>query len=274
MNKKETNVIPIQQKARVLWNRQVAPDCFKLGLACKGYAAAMPGQFVMLQVSDQHKPLLRRPFSIHGLLTENGGPADGIELLYKVVGTGTRILSKIPEDQALDILGPLGNTFLQEPPGPRIFLVGGGIGVPPLVFLAKALKTRGLDMSRFHMFLGGRTKADLLCREDFLALGMAVHVTTDDGSEGDQCLITHPVEQEAENTPPDIIYACGPLPMLSCLAGISRAKGIRCQISIESMMACGIGACLGCAVEKSGDGDTYFHVCKDGPVFEANQVQI
>jgi dihydroorotate dehydrogenase electron transfer subunit len=124
------------------------------------------------------------------------------------------------------------------------------------------------------MFLGGRTRADLLCREEFQAIGMTVHLTTDDGSEGDQCLVTHPVERETEETPPDIIYACGPLPMLTCLAGIAGAKGFRCQISIESMMACGIGACLGCAVANAGDSDTYWHVCKDGPVFEANQVRI
>jgi dihydroorotate dehydrogenase electron transfer subunit len=264
----------IQQTAQVLYNRQVAPDCYKLGLACKGYETAAPGQFVMLQVSDGHTPLLRRPFSIHGLLTETDGPGAGIEVLYKVVGTGTRILSKTPSGQTVDLLGPLGNAFLQEPPGSRIFLVGGGIGVPPLVFLARTLKARGFDMSQCHMFLGGRSKADLLCREDFEALGMALHITTDDGSEGDQCLITHPVEQEAGSTPPDIIYACGPLPMLACLAGISRTKGIRCQISIESMMACGIGACLGCAVEKIGDADTYWHVCKDGPVFEVDQVAL
>jgi dihydroorotate dehydrogenase electron transfer subunit len=262
----------IQQTARVLYNRQVAPDCFKIGLACRGYETSAPGQFVMLQVSDGLTPLLRRPFSIHGLVAENNGNGTGIEVLYKVVGTGTRALSKIPADETVDLLGPLGNAFLQEPPGHRIFLVGGGIGVPPLVFLARTFKARGFDMSRCHMFLGGRSKGDLLCREDFKALGVTLHITTDDGSEGDQCLITHPVEQEAESTPPDIIYACGPLPMLACLAGISKAKGIRCQVSIESMMACGIGACLGCAVEKSGDADTYWHVCKDGPVFEAEQV--
>ncbi len=262
----------IQQAARVLWNRQVAPDCFKLALACQGYEAAMPGQFVMLQVSDRHTPLLRRPFSIHSLLTDKGGTGTGIELLYKVVGTGTRILSEIQEGRPVDLLGPLGNTFLPDPPGPRVFLVGGGIGVPPLVFLAATLKKRGVDMSQCHMFLGGRTKADLLCREEFQALGMAVHLTTDDGSEGDQCLVTHPVEREAGEARPDIIYACGPLPMLTCLAGIAEAKGFRCQISIESMMACGIGACLGCAVANAGDNNTYWHVCKDGPVFEAGRI--
>jgi dihydroorotate dehydrogenase electron transfer subunit len=264
----------IQQTARVLYNRQVAPDCYKLGLACRGYETAVPGQFVMLQVSEGPEPLLRRPFSIHGLLTNDETSGPGIEILYKVVGTGTRILSKTPADETMDLLGPLGNAFLQEPPGPRIFLVGGGIGVPPLVFLARTLRNRGVDMARCHMFLGGRSKADLLCREDFQALGLTLHITTDDGSEGDQCLITHPVEQEAGESPPDIIYACGPLPMLSCLAGIASAKNIRCQISIESMMACGMGACLGCAVEKSGDADTYWHVCKDGPVFEAGQVAL
>ncbi len=265
---------PIQQNARVLWNRQVAPGYFKLGLSCRGYETAIPGQFIMLQVPGNGSPLLRRPFSIHGLLPEGNGTKAGIELLYKVVGKGTGILSKISPGQNVDLLGPLGNGFLQAPPGSRIFLVGGGIGVPPLVFLAKALKNRGMDMSGCHMFLGGRSKSDLLCREEFEALGMRLHLTTDDGSEGNQCLITHPVEQEAEKATPDIIYACGPLPMLACLAGIARSKGIRCQISIESMMACGIGACLGCAVAKSGDPDSYWHVCKDGPVFEADQVDL
>jgi len=131
-----------------------------------------------------------------------------------------------------------------------------------------------VDMSRCHMFLGGRSRADLLCRETFLDLGMQLHITTDDGSDGAQCLITHPVEQAAADMSPDIIYACGPLPMLACLVGISVNKGIRCQISIEAMMACGIGACLGCAVSKAGGVDGYWHVCKDGPVFEADQVLI
>ena len=263
----------IQQKARVLWNRRISTDYFKLGLACRGYDTAAPGQFVMVQVQGQSTPLLRRPFSIHGLLAPEGSEA-GIEILYKVVGKGTRLLSEIRENQTVDLLGPLGNSFLLESPGPRIFLVGGGIGVPPLVFLAKTFKARGMDMSRCHMFLGGRTKGDLLCREAFLDLGMQLHVTTDDGSDGTQCLITQPVEQAAAETSPDIIYACGPLPMLACLVGISVAKGIRCQVSIEAMMACGIGACLGCAVSKVGGADGYWHVCKDGPVFEANQIDI
>lgn len=262
----------IQQKARVLWNRRISTDYFKLGLACRGYESAAPGQFVMLQVKGQNAPLLRRPFSIHGLLIPPDDPETGIEILYKVVGGGTRLLSEIREHQTVDLLGPLGNSFLLDPPGSRIFLVGGGIGVPPLVFLAKTLHSRGVDMSRCHMFLGGRSGTDLLCRETFLDLGMTLHITTDDGSDGAQCLITDPVEQAMADTSPDIIYACGPLPMLACLAGICKAKNIRCQISIEAMMACGIGACLGCAVSKAGETDGYWHVCKDGPVFEANQV--
>ena len=263
----------IQQKARVLWNRRISNDYFKLGLTCLGYETAAPGQFVMVQIQGQNAPLLRRPFSIHGLLApEDSNP--GIEILYKVVGNGTRLLSEIREHQTVDLLGPLGNSFLLPPPGPRIFLVGGGIGVPPLVFLAKTLHSRGMDMSRCHMFLGGRSKTDLLCRETFLDLGMQLHITTDDGSDGTQCLITDPVDQAVADLSPDIIYACGPLPMLACLVGISTTKSIRCQISIEAMMACGIGACLGCAVPKAGGTDGYWHVCKDGPVFEADQVDI
>ncbi len=263
----------IQQKARVLWNRRISNDYYKLGLSCGGYETAAPGQFVMVQIQGQNAPLLRRPFSIHALLAPENSEA-GIEILYKIVGSGTRRLSEVREDQTMDLLGPLGNSFLLPPPGPRIFLVGGGIGVPPLVFLAKALRSNGIDMSRCHMFLGGRSRADLLCRETFLDIGMQLHITTDDGSDGAQCLITDPVEQAAADMSPDIIYACGPLPMLACLVGISRAKSIRCQVSIEAMMACGIGACLGCAVSKAGNADGYWHVCKDGPVFEADQVDI
>lgn len=107
-------------------------------------------------------------------------------------------------------------------------------------------------MSRCRMFLGGRSKDDLLCGEDFEALGIPVQCTTDDGSAGDQCLVTHPLEISTVTSPPDIIYACGPLPMLACIVGISDKYNVSCQVSIESMMACGMGACLGCAVEKEG----------------------
>lgn len=258
----------IQEQALILWNRPKGPGYFSIGLQCAGYETAVAGQFVMLRVTTQHAPLLRRPFSIHRPIIK-AGKRIGIEILFKVVGTGTTMLAEAAPGQPLDLLGPIGNGFSLSVGHRTAFLVGGGIGVPPLVFLAETLKAKAMDMSACRMFLGGRSQADLLCREDFEALGMPVHLTTDDGSAGDHCLITHPLEIAVANTPPDIIYACGPLPMLSCIVGISEKYAVPCQVSVESMMACGMGACLGCAVKKKEDSEGYWHVCKDGPVFDA-----
>ncbi len=263
----------IQQSARVLYNRPVSTDAFVLGLLCRGYEKARPGQFAMLQIPGEAAPLLRRPFSIHGHVRNQNGDR-GIEILYKVVGPGTRLLSQAQSGTVVDLVGPLGNSFRLPPPGATVYLVGGGVGVPPLAFLARTLKEEGHDLRRCRMFLGGRSKQDLLCLECFSDVGIPVTVTTDDGSAGDQCLVTNPVTVAVEKTRPDILYACGPLPMLSCLVGIAREHGLHCQVSIEAMMACGIGACLGCAVEKANDPDNYWHVCKDGPVFDADQVAI
>jgi dihydroorotate dehydrogenase electron transfer subunit len=153
-------------------------------------------------------------------------------------------------------------------------MVAGGIGVAPLVFLADHLAQRGLDPRSCFVYLGGRSAADLLCADEFLRLGMPVQTTTDDGSSGDQCLVTHPVELALDQHRPDILYACGPLAMLKCVVGIAEKNGIPCQISIESMMACGIGACLGCAVESRRTPERFLHTCMDGPVFDASDINI
>jgi dihydroorotate dehydrogenase electron transfer subunit len=262
-----------QQQATILWNRQVGPDYYQIALACSGYARAIPGQFVMLQVSSRHEPLLRRPFSIFRL-TEPAAGTHAVALLYTVVGVGTGILAQLEPGQRVDILGPLGNGFSVPRDARRIYLVGGGIGVPPLLFLATVLKQQGRDMSTCHMFLGGQHQADLLCLDDFEALGVATTVTTDDGSAGERCLITQPLERIVAQTPPELLCACGPLGMLRCLIDISRQYQIPSQISLETMMACGMGACLGCAVQKSDNSGQYWHACKDGPVFDADLIQV
>jgi dihydroorotate dehydrogenase electron transfer subunit len=270
----QTAATMIQAQAPVLWNRQKRPGYFSMGLSCAGYGRAVPGQFVMLRVSRQSVPLLRRPLSIHRLISE-GERTIGVELLYKVVGTGTVLLSEARQGDVLDILGPIGNGFSISSRHQSVYLVGGGIGVPPLVFLATVLRgDAGPAAPRCRMFLGGRSSEDLLCVEEFEALGIPVRLTTDDGSTGDRCLVTHPLEEAVASSPPDIIYACGPRPMLSCVAGISRKHGVACQVSMESMMACGMGACLGCALPGSNAGDRYWHVCKDGPVFDVTQLDL
>lgn len=263
-----------REKTKVLWNRKLGPGYYRMGLACDSrYSNAWPGQFIMLRFPGRITPLLRRPFSIHRIM-DDSGHITGIELLYKVVGEGTGELSRLQKNDTVDILGPLGNGFSFSDHDKRIYIVAGGIGVAPLVFLASHLQKKGVDVSACMVFIGGRSKHDLLCGDDFLNIGMKVQMTTDDGSAGDQCLVTHPLEIASSTRRPDIIYACGPVEMLKCVVGIAEKYSVPCQISMETVMACGMGACLGCAVEKKEASDSYLHACMDGPVFEANRVKI
>jgi dihydroorotate dehydrogenase electron transfer subunit len=135
--------------------------------------------------------------------------------------------------------------------------------------LASTLQINGAELTECNVFLGGRSKNDLLCQDEFLSMGLTVYVTTDDGSMGDKCLVTHPLETASKMRRPDIIYACGPLEMLKCVVGIAEKHTVPCQISIETTMACGMGACLGCAVERKDSSGNYMHACLDGPVFDS-----
>jgi dihydroorotate dehydrogenase electron transfer subunit len=229
----------------------------------------------MVRVAERMDPMLRRPFSIHRLITSDAGTVEGIEILYKVVGTGTAHLSTLKEGDGLNLLGPLGRHFSLPERSGHIFIVCGGIGVAPMYFLTETLKKKGIDISRCVVFIGGRSKDDLLCMNDFFSIGVqTVTITTDDGTAGGKEMVTGPLERAILAQRPDMIYACGPLAMLRTTSRISRQYGVSCEISIETMMGCGIGACLGCAVESSGDSGTYFHACIDGPVFNALDIII
>ena len=176
--------------------------------------------------------------------------------------------------ESLNLLGPLGHGFRVNPNHKKIFLAAGGIGIAPIRFLAADLTARGILPDDCHLFLGGRSQADLLCRGDFKARGIPVTVTTDDGSDGNQCLITDPLEIAIQNGRPDIVYACGPHGMLECIAGIVERNNVSCQVSIETLMACGMGVCLGCAVESRQQQDTYLHACIHGPVFNVEDLNL
>jgi dihydroorotate dehydrogenase electron transfer subunit len=143
-----------------------------------------------------------------------------------------------------------------------------------MVFLAQHLVASGLKPFDCEVFLGGRTCEDLLCMDEFAALDLPVHTTTDDGSAGDQCLVTHPVDIALADRRPDVVFACGPLQMLECVIGIAAAHGVICQVSIETAMACGMGACLGCAVPSRDAPGRYYHACLDGPVFDADSIRL
>ncbi|MEA3436784.1 MAG: dihydroorotate dehydrogenase electron transfer subunit [Thermodesulfobacteriota bacterium] len=264
----------IQEKNQVLWNKKVGPGYFKIGLNCKGeYSEAKPGQFVMLRLCGGIEPLLRRPFSIHRLISGNG-QFQGIEILYKVVGKFTQKLSVLKKNESIDILGPLGSGFSIPKNIKRIFMIAGGMGVAPIVFLASQLKNNEVNISQCRMFLGGRSKDDILCLDDFDKLKMAVQLTTDDGSAGSKCLVTHPLEIALAERRPDVLYACGPQEMLKSVVVLAQQFAVKCQVSVETMMACGMGACLGCAVEPGEASGKYLHACLDGPVFDANAIKL
>jgi dihydroorotate dehydrogenase electron transfer subunit len=227
----------------------------------------------MVRLIDQIDPLLPRPFSIHRLIKKDG-VAFAMELLYKVVGKGTHALSLRQPGDLIDLTGPLGKGFtIPSKVGP-IKIVAGGIGVAPMIFLVEYLKEQTHDLENVQVFLGGRSKADLLCLKEFSIFGVPVHTTTDDGSSGDHCLVTDPLDHAVVDDQPDIIYACGPLEMLACVAGIADKHRVSCQVSIETMMACGMGACLGCAVASRSHPDSYLHACMDGPVFDIRELKI
>ena len=262
------------QKLKILWNKRIGDMYYRIGFYSRGgYARAKPGQFVMLRLPDPNDPLLRRPFSIHRLIAADKR-IEGFEILYKVVGKGTQKLATIPEGESLTVMGPLGSAFTFPGHLRHIFMVTGGIGVAPMVFLASFLIENGADPARCRVFLGGKSSSDILCADDFTDLGISVHTTTDDGSAGDQCLVTHPVELAMQDGLPDIIYACGPLEMLQCVFGIVEKYRLACQISIETRMACGLGACLGCAVESRNASQQYLHACLDGPVFDTREIRL
>lgn len=263
-----------QENVQVLWNKKVGPSFYTLGLTCnRGYADAVPGQFIMLRIPDQKEPLLRRPFSIHRLIYD-GGHLKGIEILYKVVGECTKRYSELMEGHRVDLMGPLGNGFSVLTNVHHIYIAAGGIGVAPLIFLVQFLKKKGLDLSACDVFLGGRSKEEVLCKDEFMRHGTKIYITTDDGSEGEKGLVTDPLEAGMIQNPPDIIYACGPPAMLKSVARIAESNKVPCQVSIETVMACGMGACLGCAVEGKKDSGKYRHACIDGPVFDAADLKI
>lgn len=263
-----------QEKVPILWNEKVGPGLYHMGIESPAMAArAVPGCFVMVRVPDTGGPLLRRPFSVHRLIAARGR-ATGIELLYRVVGPGTSGLAACRGNRTLDVLGPLGRGFHMAAESDRITIVGGGMGVAPLVFLAHSLVARRGGARKIDAFLGARCEAELLGAETFEALGIDTLMTTDDGSCGLHCLVTRPLEEHLDRCRPDVVYACGPPDMLRCVAQLTARHRIFCQISVETMMACGMGACLGCALESATGKGAYLHACTDGPVFDAAAVRL
>lgn len=216
---------------------------------------AAPGQFAQIAVPGK---TLRRPISICGIDREHRA----LRFVFQVRGEGTEILSEFREGDALDILAPLGRGFDLGDTSRRALFVGGGIGLPPLLAAAEPFGSRAVVAAGF------RSRGEAILRDDFEAAGCRVKIATDDGSLGHRGLVTALLGGLTF----DVVFACGPLPMLRAVSALAKERGVPCQLSMEERMACGIGACLGCAVKLRGPGGEpyYGHVCSDGPVFDSS----
>ena len=237
----------------------------------------LPGQFVQVRVDGSPETFLRRPISVNLLTrtgaeggaccdaTGNDGAADELWLLVHAVGDGTKALARLQAGDTLNIVGPLGNGFTLPAEGAdaRPLLVGGGVGTAPLLFLGQELAARGV---RPTFLLGGRREADIMQLEHFRRFG-DVALTTEDGSAGERGFVTqHSILTKQKF---DIIYTCGPQPMMRAVARYAAEHQVECEVSLENKMACGLGACL-CCVEKTTEGNVC--VCKEGPVLNIKKL--
>jgi len=222
----------------------------------------MPGQFVEVRVDDSPSTFLRRPISIN-FVDYN---LNELWLLVATIGNGTRRLAQLKAGEKLNCVLPLGNGFTlseKQSAGGTSLLVGGGVGVAPLLYLGSKLKLNGQEPT---FLLGARSARDLLLLDEFRKYGR-VMITTEDGSEGEKGFVTN--HSVLQNECFGHIQCCGPTPMMKAVAHYSRQAGVECEVSLENLMACGLGACL-CCVEKTTEGNLC--VCKDGPVFNVNRL--
>jgi len=263
------------QRCRILYNKQLDTRGYYFGLRVAGFTAPkkiIPGQFVHVKVCDGVDPYFRRAFSIADFDTDGGE----LEIIYKIFGKGTSVLAERRPDELLDLIGPLGNSFPRIPGAKTVVIVAGGVGVPPLKFLADHLIERGHDPQKILFFYGGRSKDDLIEVSRIRKLGLQFIPCTDDGSFGAKGFVTGAVEEKLKDLEPSgtVIIGCGPEPMLAALQDLSLAQGFSGQVSLEAPMPCGVGVCLGCIKPLLADPKKYVRVCHDGPVFNIGEVKI
>ncbi|MFQ5498274.1 MAG: dihydroorotate dehydrogenase electron transfer subunit [Candidatus Zixiibacteriota bacterium] len=226
-----------------------------------------PGQFVHVLLPGT-QIYFRRAFSIAAVDNQD----KSIELIFKAIGQGTRSMSRLRKGDSIDILGPLGRPFGLPRKKDRTVIVAGGVGFPPLLFLATEMVRRGYDPEQVEFFYGGRRAHDLIECRRIKKLGVRFHPTTQDGSLGQRGLVTKPLVQllDQHEGSPIRLYACGPEPMLKAVNNIGVERGLPGQLALEAPMPCGIGICLGCVVPLANGG--HARVCCDGPVFNIGEV--
>jgi len=253
-------------KAKVISNLSLNNNSNLLTIApLKPVIAPEPGQFYMIDVGNTYDPLLKRPFSLFRKIPE------GIQFLYRVIGRGTMLMKELKSTAIINVLGPFGNKY-PEPESDKIpLLIAGGIGIASLFSLAEALSKKA------YILYGARNKDELLMLDGLKGLTDKLIISTDDGSLGERGTVidvlngflTRPSHVTQAKACGYLIYACGPRPMLEAISKIAINNGIKGYVSLEENMACGFGACLGCAVKTI---NRYKRVCKEGPVFPIEEI--
>lgn len=246
---------------KVIANKSLNKDFFILDLLAENkFVPMFPGQFVQVKVEGSPDTFLRRPISIHDVDYEK----NTMKFLIQIAGNGTRTLAKLKEGDKLNVIFPLGNSFTMPIPGQKSLLIGGGCGIAPLLFLGNHLKSNGYSMDTL---LGFRNRERIIEYDEYLKLG-EVFLTTEDGSKGKKGFVTEHPEFRSRHY--DVVYCCGPELMMKAVAKHCRQNNISCEVSLEHLMACGIGACLCCIVDTT-EGNLC--TCTDGPIFNINKLK-
>lgn len=255
----------IQTQAEVLSVKALNKEIYQLSLLAPGIARrAKPGQFVNILCGEGREYILRRPFSIYRKTSGS------IEILFRVLGQGTSFLKDSQPHSRLDVVGPLGRPFDFQKQG-KVMLVAGGMGIAPLRLLAEELSSR---RKKVYVTLGARSKKDLPFRQGLREISAGLFYATEDGSLGSRGMITDILPGLLERINPEQMYSCGPQLMLKKVAELASRYSLPCQVSLERFMACGLGVCLSCVVPICSRGLDweYKRVCREGPVFDAEEV--
>jgi dihydroorotate dehydrogenase electron transfer subunit len=281
----------IQVASKIVSNKRITENCWRVVLDSPQISSEVrPGQFIHMKVGGENGPIFRRPFSVFRRVPLKGSHL-GIEIVYKVIGTGTRVMTGLRKGDTVDIIGPLGHGFELDRNKSVQVVMAGGTGAACLFLLAEEISKAGLQLK---VLLGAEIKASVLLKKEYAALNGEVMVSTDDGAYGFHGFVTQMLDrafQEGKISTDCVVYSSGPEPMLKALASICQKYHIPAQVSVERHMMCGIGACLACVcrvdpnhISKNRDLESshiqfvsgkefgYALVCKDGPVFDINEV--
>lgn len=251
----------LQDIYKVVSNEKLCPQFYRLCIDAPPIVEIVrPGQFIHIRTSEGLEPFFRRPFSVYRAKKH-------VEIFYEVVGPGTRLLSQMAKGDDIDVLGPVGTPFVLPPVKiKQVVMVAGGIGIAPFMILSDLLKNKNYELVLLY---GGRTRGHVYPMKEFKANGCKVSVATDDGSVGLKGRVSTLFSKIDNNPETTFMYTCGPNPMMAAVQAFARKHRLRGQAACEEIMACALGACLGCSI-KTTKG--YKTVCCDGPVFDLDEV--